>query len=271
MPDGVEAGGGDAAVARVARLTLYPVKSLDGQRVETATVLPSGALDHDRVYALHDADGRILNAKRQPALQRLRTRVDLAAGILSLGEAGERTFDLASERDAFEAEIGAAVGTPVHLRDNRVTGFPDDLASPGPTVVSTATLMEVAGWFALTLDDMRARLRANVEVDGVPPFWEDRLFGGREDETVAFRAGPVALLGVNPCLRCAVPTRDPRTGAPDPDFAARFTERREHTLPDWAPRGRFRPFYRVAVNTRRDRASARDRAALRVGDAVSLV
>ncbi|NDC55027.1 MAG: molybdenum cofactor biosysynthesis protein, partial [Planctomycetia bacterium] len=46
------------------RITLYPVKSLDGIDVETARVLPSGALEHDRRWRLVDLDGRVVNAKR---------------------------------------------------------------------------------------------------------------------------------------------------------------------------------------------------------------
>ena len=73
--------------ARVARLLLYPVKSLDGQEVESAAVLPNGALDHDRAYALFDADGDVVNAKRHPALQGLRSQLDLGRGSFTLSEA----------------------------------------------------------------------------------------------------------------------------------------------------------------------------------------
>ena len=41
--------------ARVARLLVYPVKSLDGQEVESVDVLANGALACDRAYALFDA------------------------------------------------------------------------------------------------------------------------------------------------------------------------------------------------------------------------
>src|SRR5581483_2540325 len=98
------------------------------------------------------------------------------------------------------------------LVENLVNGFPDDLNAPGPTVISTATLRTVASWFpGLTVDDMRLRFRANLEIDGVEPFWEDRLYG-EQGESVTIRIGRVTIEGVNPCQRCVVPTRDPSTG-----------------------------------------------------------
>ena len=249
--------------ARVARLLLYPFKSLDGQEVESAAVLPNGALDHDRAYALFDVDGDVVNAKRHPALQGLRSQLDLGRGFFTLREA---CFDLAADRGALEAHLSAALGFPVTLAENRDGGFPDDPLAPGPTVIGTATLEAIAGWFGLPVADVRARLRANVEIAGVPAFWEDRLFGSG-DEAVPFALGGTRFLGTNPCLRCAVPTRDPWSGAADETFARRFGALREEHLPAWAPRDRFTPFYRVAVNTRR---AGEGGGTIRVGDEVAL-
>jgi uncharacterized protein YcbX len=44
------------------RITIFPVKSLDGVDVEGATVLPSGAVEHDRRWRLVDAQGGVVNA-----------------------------------------------------------------------------------------------------------------------------------------------------------------------------------------------------------------
>jgi hypothetical protein len=62
--------------------------------------------------------------------------------------------------------------------------------------------------------------------------------------------GAARFEGVNPCQRCAVPTRDPDTGAETPGFRERFLERREATLPEWAARDRFDHYFRLMVNTR---------------------
>ena len=39
------------------RITIYPVKSLDGIDLEEAVLLPSGGLEHDRRWQLVDTNG----------------------------------------------------------------------------------------------------------------------------------------------------------------------------------------------------------------------
>jgi MOSC domain-containing protein len=164
--------------------------------------------------------------------------------------------------------FGRYFDTRVTVVENPDGGFPDDTESPGPTVISTATLAEVASWFPdLSVDEARARFRANLEIDGVEPFWEDRLVAEGLG-AVRFEIGEVEFLGTNPCARCVVPSRDPRSGAPIREFAKAFARHRQAELPDWAPEGRFDHFYRLAVNTRR--ADGRP-ATLRVGDEVRIV
>jgi uncharacterized protein YcbX len=160
-------------------------------------------------------------------------------------------------------------GREIGLSYNAAGGFPDDTLAPGPTIVSTATLEAVASWFpGLTPDNVRARLRANIEVGGVPAFWEDALYTV-EGEAVAFRAGEVTLEGTNPCARCIVPSRDPWTGAVLPAFAKIVAEQRAATLPAWAERSRFDHFYRLTVNTRADAAQIGN--TIRVGDTLDVL
>jgi uncharacterized protein len=74
---------------------------------------------------------------------------------------------------------------------------------------------------------------------------------------------------VNPCARCAVPSRHPDTGKiEDPAFAKNFAERRRESLPGWARASRFDHFYRLAVNTRIPVAQAG--LTIAVGDLVEL-
>ena len=108
----------------------------------------------------------------------------------------------------------------------------------------------VSGWFAgLWLDEVRRRFRANLEIDGVEPFWEDRLVGPAGTE-VPFRIGSVRWLGVKACQRCVVPTRSSLTAEVTREFQKTFSTERGRTLPAWATRERFDHFYRLAVNTR---------------------
>jgi len=135
----------------------------------------------------------------------------------------------------------------VTLRRDTSLGFVDR-REMGPSVVSTATLEAVASWFEeMTVEDARRRLRANVEISGVPAFWEDRFVG---EDAPGFEVGVVPLEGVTPCGRCVVPQRDPDTGEPIEEFQKRFVTRRRETFPEWADTDAFDHFYSLMVITR---------------------
>lgn len=236
----------------LAKILTYPVKSLDGQSLSDVRVLRSGALEEDRRYALVDAAGKYVNAKRFARIHLLRSCFDAQARTVTLrdGQRSPATFHLDRDRESLGRWVSEFFGFAVTLQENSAAGFPDDTDSPGPTIISTATLAEVASWFpGITTDQMRVRIRANLEISGVPAFWEDRLYGVAGTE-LRFEIGPVQFDGINPCQRCVVPPRDPITGENYPAFSNIFRQRREQTLPDWAERSRFNHFYRLAINTR---------------------
>ncbi|MER3416092.1 MAG: MOSC domain-containing protein [Gemmataceae bacterium] len=256
--------------AYLARIVIFPVKALEGMVVPAATVRPGGMLANDRRYALVDGAGRYINGKRTPLVHTLRVRyVENASRIAIMGgqDGVERVFDLTSDRAALEEYLSDHFGLQVHVIEDAERGLPDDTQAPGPTVVSTASLEAVAEWFGLELDEVRRRFRANLEIGGVPAFWEDRLYGP-PGVAVPFRVGSVIWEGTNPCRRCVVPTRHPDTGTPLPGFIERFRVLREKTLPDWASRSRFDHFYRFAVNTRP--TANFQPGVIRVGDPVSV-
>ena len=254
----------------LARIDMFPVKSLDGVSVAQATVLGSGALAGDRTYALFDAQHCFVNAKRNAAIHRLRSTFAEDRGLITIAIDGDDlavTFHLQDQRPELEAWLSDYFQQTITLQENRDLGFPDDTAAAGPTLISTATLGAIAAWHNLTLDEARRRFRTNLEIDGVPPFWEDQLFSA-DDSPVPFAIGDVVLEGVNPCQRCVVPTRDALTGTATPDFQKTFAQQRAATLPAWASTQRFNHFYKLAVNT-----NIRGQAGqvLRVGDSVSVV
>jgi uncharacterized protein len=233
------------------RITLFPIKSLDGVDVPSAIVLPSGALQGDREFALIDAAGKIVNAKRTGSIQRLRSIFDRAARTIHIGiQTPTDSFHLDADRPRLERWLSDYCGDLVTLIQNTDTGFPDDLASPGPTIVSTASLAAVSQWYpGTTADDMRRRFRTNLELTDVPAFWEDQLFDQAEIPRL-FTIGSVQFAGINPCQRCIVPTRDALTADPTPQFQKTFLTERAASLPIGVNRDRFNHFYRLAVNTR---------------------
>ncbi len=255
----------------LAGISIYPIKSLDGVTVTRSTVLLGGALQHDREFALFDEKG-FVNGKRYAKIHPLRSRFDRNSGILSLQIQGgdSQIFHIDKERSALEAWLSAYFGFPVHLKQNEAGGFPDDTNALGPTIVSTGTLETIASWFPeLTVEEVRSRFRANLEIAGVPPFWEDQLFAAEADQTVSFRVGEVQFEGINPCQRCVVVTRDPQTGEVLSQFQRQFVTQRQATLPSWTARSRFNHFFRLAVNT--SAPSSEVGKVVQVGDAIELM
>lgn len=235
---------------RLGRIVLFPIKSFDGVEVPEAEVTAMGSLRHDREWAVVDESGRFVNAKQESRLQVIRAEFAprFTHVTLSRPEVPPSRFAL-DQTEALAAWLSAFLGYRVRLIRDGEQGFPDDLEASGPTIVSEASLMEVSDWMGLELDEARRRFRTNLEITNAPVFWEDRLFS-TEGRTVEFLIGTLRLLGVNPCQRCAVPTRESRTGVKDPGFQQRFMMQRQRLLPAWAETSRFDHFYRFAVNTR---------------------
>lgn len=237
----------------VAQLSIYPVKSLNRLSCRRVAVLESGSLQGDRTWAIFDHAGNFVNGKRNQKIYGLRSEFDLATSTLSLQIQGTNEiagFNLITERQEACSWLASYFGFSVEIKQNLAMGFPDDTVSPGATIVSTATLKAIASWYPeLDLEDIRRRFRANIEIDGVPAFWEDQLFTTPK-QTVKFQVGDVEFMGVNPCQRCTVVTRDPHTGAVFARFQKTFIEQRKNTLPPWAERSQFNHFFRLAINTR---------------------
>ena len=254
--------------APLARITIYPIKSLDGLSVSRVEVLPKGGLSHDRRWALVDREGQPVNGKRCAKIHLIAAKFDEAIQNVQLSLRGDATagctFSLADDAQPLAAWISEKLGIACRLIEDRGGGFPDDRQAPGPTVISTATLSTVADWFdGLGVDDVRRRFRANLEVGAEVPFWEDRLLGEQEGGT-PFRIGSVRFLATGACQRCPVPTRSPDSGQPWPQFVSRFRQMRASTLPRDVRRTAFDHFYRLAINTRLARPAVGGR--LEVGD-----
>lgn len=254
----------------LARIDCFPVKSLDGISVPQAQVLASGALQGDRTYALFDAQGRFVNGKRTAAIHHLRSTFSEDGQFITIAVANHppaATFHLQQQRSDLEAWLSDYFQQPITLQANLSSGFPDDTHAAGPTVISTATLQTVADWHSLSLEEARRRFRTNLEIDGVPAFWEDQLFGP-DSAAVRFAIGNVVIEGINPCQRCVVPTRNTLTGIATTHFQKTFSQQRAATLPTWAPPSRFNHFYKLAVNTN---IVGQGGHTLKVGDSVSVI
>jgi uncharacterized protein YcbX len=257
-------------MAQLSRIFIYPIKSLDGVEVRQTKILGGGALENDREFAIVDKNGKYVNGKRTAKVHQIRSQFHLKARIVTLSVQNQNpvTFHLDHGRSGISGWLSHYFGFPVTLEQNTITGFPDDPISPGPTIISSSTIKQVASWFPeVEPENLRIRLRTNLEISDVPAFWEDQLYSSTEP--FAFQIGNVNFEGVNPCQRCVVPTRDPISGDAIAGFQKTFVTNRKEQLPTWATVDRFNHFYRLAVNTRIAPSEAGKH--LQVGDFVEAI
>jgi uncharacterized protein YcbX len=254
----------------LSRISIFPIKSLDGVDVSAARILPSGAFEHDREYAIFDQRGKLVNGKRTAQVHQLRTSFDLNVPAVSLQaprSGCQKTFHLDNDREELGLWLSDYFGFPVEIRHSAL-GLPDHGLTPGPSVTSTASLEKVSEWFDnISVVQARQRFRTNLEIAGVPAFWEDGLIG--PNMVREFQIGDVHFEGVCPCERCVVPSHDPRTGIRYRGFQRLLATKRKETLPSWSPLSSFRHFYYFGVLTRVPVSETGK--VLKVGDEVRLL
>jgi hypothetical protein len=243
-------------------------------------------LVHDRRWRLVDLDGGVVNAKRSPLVHRIRAAFELsstptvrlsaepaAVGVRAPAAPAPDMFPLLPGPTGPSRWLSAALGVEVLLQERLDGGFPDDRDAPGLTLVSSASLAEVARWFSLPIVEVRRRFRAYLEVGDCDPFWEDALASPalppkptpfkatgptpsdelRQDSCslppMPFRVGGAGFTAVNVCRRCPVPTRDSANGAITEHFREVFEAWRRRRIPRDVDAAGWGSYYRLAINT----------------------
>src|SRR5258708_27281197 len=171
---------------RLANIRLHPIKSLDPVHVTEARIGPGGGLEFDRAWALYSVDGQWVNGKRTAAIPVIRAAFEPDLSSATLSVPGDRR-KIPTKTFAFPGDTAAASQWFSNYFEQPITvryspeGFPDETVASGPTIVSTASLKAVCDLFdGMDLDEARQRFRTTLEIDGVPAFWEDQLFGEEE-------------------------------------------------------------------------------------------
>lgn len=245
-------------MAAVSKVIIFPIKSLPGVEVDQCEFTQAGSLKGDREFAFQTQDGKVVNAKKYDKIHTIDAKYDLAARTVTLwsSDKSKTTFHLDEQREELCAWISNHLGIPgIKIKQDAEKGLPDDPDSPGPTLVSQATLIAAGKYFdpPLGLEEMRRRIRANIEIDGpdVPAYTEDKFYG-EEGVGRIVTLGEAELIVTGPCQRCIVPTRDSQTGIPTAPmklFAAQFSDGRRASLPEDVVASRFdKNAYRLTVN-----------------------
>jgi uncharacterized protein len=197
---------------RVLQVWRWPVKSMAGERVRSTRVDARGA-GGDRTHAVlhhHKGEWKPLTAREAPRLLAWRAAYPFApdAGLhpeqppyaMVTAPGGTRSYSWNDPR--LRIALGEDLGRPVQLRRD-VAGIQD--LERSLLITTEATRAALAEELGAELDLRRFRSNLHLELDA--PAWAEHEWEGA---TVRF-AGGVVLRLLHPCVRCAIPTRDPDT------------------------------------------------------------
>ncbi len=226
---------------RVARLRIYPVKSMEGNDVDSARVQRWG-LAGDRRWALVNDSGVKVTARKIHGLLGLRAELVGEAGIriadrsgnsieveaprggvptlVKFGGLDHATLAAREASEWLTERAGAEVrlvwqedptARPVAVNDGGMPGDVVSLADAAPLLLVTQSSMrQLNEWVARNAEEEDpsepldiVRFRPNLIVDGDVPF--------AEDTWSRLRIGDLSFRRTELCGRCAVPTIDPLT------------------------------------------------------------
>jgi len=194
----------------VSEIWRYPVKSMAGERLDSAALTDTG-FEGDRRWALVDGTanraGKLLTGTEEKRLMTYHARLkgDDVEVVVPGGHA--RRLD-----DVLVSEVARASGRPLTLRDLAGANFDD---SP-VLVVNLSTIAGFALAAGVAVD--HRRFRANLYIDGLE-HEEELAWVGRR-----LQAGSAELEVVKRCERCVVITLDPDSTAATPALLRVLTE-----------------------------------------------
>lgn len=220
----------------ISRLYVYPIKSLGGIELNSASLTDRG-IEHDRRWMLVDENNRFLTQREFSKMALLRTAIhaneltvyekgnEVDKIIVNLYPTGNGTVNVQVWDDVCEAiEMSKEVNDwfshkltmpckLVYMPDESKRQVDDDyIMNNDITGFSDAFPVLMIG--QASLDDLNSRLeipvpmnrfRPNIVFTGGDPYQEDTL--------QHFQINGIDMFAVKPCARCVVTTTDQETGA----------------------------------------------------------
>jgi len=235
----------------ISRIRIYPIKSLDPVELQEAEV-GVHSLRFDREFAMLTRDGRFMNGKKSGRVNELKATYDLSNYGVTFSDrsgASARSFHLLNEKTETEKYLSDFFGEPISLLHNMQGQLMDIPTASSVTILSEASLHSLHEEFSdRTLEDVRLRFRATIELTGVDAYWEENLVG-EPGMGMRIKVGEIEMIGVSPRARCNVPPRDPLTGITDKGFVKRMMKSREKTLPQNSHIPAYGSLYHLTINT----------------------
>ncbi|WP_207514864.1 MOSC domain-containing protein [Longitalea luteola] len=218
----------------VSELYIYPIKSLGGIAVNTATLTDRG-FQYDRRWMLVDENDRFLSQREISAMALL--KVQLTDGGLLVQNTGVPGAELLIPFEPASLETFMVTVWSNHCRAQKVSDranawFSEQLGLPCKLVyMPDTTRRYVDGRYAhnkeitsfsdgyplllisqASLDDLNSRLEIPVPMNRFRP---NIVFKGGaaflEDSMKQFQINGVSFFGVKPCSRCVITTIDQQT------------------------------------------------------------
>jgi len=227
--------------ATVTAIYRYPVKGLTPEAMDSVALTAGETLPFDRAYAIENGPGRFdpdnpkhlpkihfLMLMRNERLATLRARFDDADRTLTILRDGKQVArgNLATRigRQMIEQFLAAYMSSdlrgPPHIVQSDGHSF-SDVAAKCVHIVNLATVREVERVMGRPVAPLR--FRANVYIDGLPP-WSERQWVGK-----TLQLGPATLEVFDLTVRCAATNVDPETGARDTDIPALLLRTWQHS------------------------------------------
>lgn len=202
-------------LGRIEAIFRYPVKSMRGESLESATLGWHG-VEGDRRLALRRLGERgafpWLSASKLPELIHFTPkRGDESADALPTHVRTPEGDELPVFGEALAADIGRRLGAPVEMMQLRHGIFDDASIS----VITTDTVREIGRLSGTSTDVRRFRPNIVVHSTGAVPFEEDAWVGG----VLAFgdAGDPPSISVMMRDVRCVMVNIDPDGGSPSPD------------------------------------------------------
>lgn len=235
----------------ISRIRIYPIKALDPVELREAEV-GVHSLRYDREFAMITQDQRYMNSKRTGKVNELKATYDLPNHLVYLSPrtgGSMDSFHLINDKRKLELYLENFFGEPLSLMQNKEGQWMDIPTASSVTILSEASLLSLQEEFSdRTLEDLRLRFRATIELTGVEPYWEENLVG-EPGVGMRIQIGDVEMIGISPRARCNVPPRDPQTGITDKSFVKRMMKSREANLPENSHLPEYGNLYHLTINT----------------------
>jgi uncharacterized protein YcbX len=204
------------AIGRIEAMFRYPVKSMRGEQLQSATLGWHG-LEGDRRLAFRRVEERggfpWLSASRLPDLISFTPlpRADGDGETLPTHVRTPQGEELPLFGEALAAEVGRRLGGPVQMMQLRHGIFDDATVS----VIASGTVDEIARLSQTSADVRRFRPNLVVRSTHAVPFEEDQWLGGVLTFGEAEDAPAITVTMRD--LRCTMVNIDPDGGSPAPE------------------------------------------------------